>query len=80
MPATVDQEALTADVREQLGNGVRWLKSHFPDLEVVPRLVAIADDVHRGLLGRRGRPGAERDQRLHGFRVRVEHAQQGLSS
>jgi nucleotide-binding universal stress UspA family protein len=34
MPATVDQEALTLDVRRQLRAGTRWLKSHFPDLTV----------------------------------------------
>lgn len=34
MPATVDQEALTIDVRRQLSVGKRWLASHFPDLVI----------------------------------------------
>ena len=34
MPATVDQEAVTADVRHQMGIGKAWLQSLFPGLEI----------------------------------------------
>ncbi|MGL3807846.1 universal stress protein [Paeniglutamicibacter sp. R2-26] len=34
MPATVDQEAVTADVRHQMAIGKAWLQSYFPDLEI----------------------------------------------
>lgn len=34
MPATVDQEAVTADVRHQMTIGKAWLQSYFPDLEI----------------------------------------------
>jgi nucleotide-binding universal stress UspA family protein len=39
MPATVDQEALTADVRRQLAAGTRWLKSHVPGIEVESEVI-----------------------------------------
>lgn len=34
MPATVDQEAVAADVRHQMTIGKAWLQSYFPDLEI----------------------------------------------
>lgn len=33
VPATVDQEAVFRDVREQLSQGEKWLKSYFPELK-----------------------------------------------
>lgn len=33
VPATVDQEAVFREVREQLSAGERWLKSYYPDLK-----------------------------------------------
>ncbi|MGP5162872.1 universal stress protein [Arthrobacter rhombi] len=66
MPATVDQEALTLDVRRQLRVGTRWLASHFPDLVIetdviqgAPIEVLIEESATAELLvtGSRGRGG-----------------------
>lgn len=66
MPATVDQEALVADIEVQLGNGARWLKSHFPDLEIEteavngPPIEMLLEESARSRLtvvGTRGRGG-----------------------
>ncbi|MGJ9403312.1 universal stress protein [Arthrobacter sp. KK5.5] len=66
MPATVDQEALTLDVRRQLRSGTRWLQSHFPDLVIEsdvidgpPIEVLINESSKASLLvtGSRGRGG-----------------------
>lgn len=66
MPATVDQEALTIDVRRQLAVGARWLASHFPDLvieteviEGAPIEVLIEESAKATLMvtGSRGRGG-----------------------
>lgn len=66
MPATVDQEALTIDVRRQLQDGKRWLASHFPDLvieteviEGAPIEVLIEESARATLIvtGTRGRGG-----------------------
>ncbi|MFB0835944.1 universal stress protein [Arthrobacter halodurans] len=66
MPATVDQEALTFDVRRQMEAGSNWLRSHFPGLVVEsdvidgpPIEVLIRESAAARLLvtGSRGRGG-----------------------
>lgn len=66
MPATVDQEALTIDVRRQLKAGSAWLQSHFPTLVIEtdvidgsPVEVLIRESATATLLvtGSRGRGG-----------------------
>ncbi len=66
MPATVDQEAVTADVRHQMSIGKAWLQSYFPDLEIdtdviegAPVEVLIRESQTSRLLvtGSRGRGG-----------------------
>lgn len=66
MPATVDQEAVTADVRHQMGIGKAWVQSYFPELEIetdviegAPVEVLIRESQTAQLLvsGSRGRGG-----------------------
>ncbi|WP_309081357.1 universal stress protein [Zhihengliuella sp.] len=66
MPATVDQDALLADVRHHLSNGTRWLKSYYPDLEVetdvvlgppIEMLVEESEGARLTVVGTRGRGG-----------------------
>lgn len=66
VPATVDQEAVFREVREQLSAGERWLKSYYPDLtfesdviEGAPVEVLIDESRTAKLLvtGSRGRGG-----------------------
>ncbi|GHC98909.1 universal stress protein [Zhihengliuella salsuginis] len=66
MPATVDQEALVADIEVQLGNGARWLKSHFPTLEIeteavngppIEMLLEESERCRLTVVGTRGRGG-----------------------
>lgn len=66
MPATVDQEALVADIEVQLGNGKRWLQSHFPELTIEteavsgPPIEMLLEESERSRLtvvGTRGRGG-----------------------
>lgn len=66
MPATVDQEAVLEDVRYQMNVGVRWLKSHYADLQVEtdvisgPPVEVLIGESERAVLtvtGSRGRGG-----------------------
>jgi nucleotide-binding universal stress UspA family protein len=66
MPATVDQEAVLEDVRYQMDVGERWIKSHYPTVEVEtdvisgpPVEVLIRESEHAVLTvtGSRGRGG-----------------------
>ncbi|GAB3621632.1 universal stress protein [Glutamicibacter endophyticus] len=66
MPATVDQEAVLEDVHYQMDVGYRWLKSHFPDLELEtdvvlgPPVEVLIRESERAVLtvtGSRGRGG-----------------------
>lgn len=66
MPATVDQEAVLEDVRYQMDVGARWIKSHYPTVEVEtdvisgpPVEVLIRESEHAVLTvtGSRGRGG-----------------------
>ncbi|WP_431710885.1 universal stress protein [Glutamicibacter uratoxydans] len=66
MPATVDQEAVLEDVRHQMQIGVRWLKSHYPELELEtdvisgPPVEVLIGESERAVLtvtGSRGRGG-----------------------
>jgi len=66
MPATVDQEAVLEDVRYQMDVGVRWLKSHYPDLQLEtdvvpgPPVEVLIRESERAVLtvtGSRGRGG-----------------------